>query len=154
MFRVLVACAGLRLAHGGELTTVGGEALLSGKAEILAEVTFDDGPVEAPRNGSTGLPASTPDVEAPGMPDAVRAFVYRDWSEFDGGIGSVLEQMRKMPAFMEFPHARNTFFNHLKGTYGMLMAWNQPVAVARAGLAHTAYSGDLFEFFIFSLGGA
>ncbi|KAH8059012.1 hypothetical protein JL722_5560 [Aureococcus anophagefferens] len=111
------------------------------------EVRLDGGSTPTPKTSNATAPALP--VVPPAMPESVRAFVYRDWSALDEGIDDVLRRMGAMSAFVEFPHARNTFFNHLKGTYGMLMAWNQPVAVARAGLAHTAYSGDLFEFFIF-----
>ena len=109
------------------------------------EILLEEAAAAVTPNMSTPLTRTVP----PAQPEGVRAFVYRNWTHLDPGIEEVMRKMGSMAAFVEFPHARDTFLNHLKGTYGMLMAWNQPVAVARAGLAHTAYSGDLFEFFVF-----
>ena len=42
------------------------------------------------------------------------------------------------------------FTSTCKGRFGILRAWNQPQAVCRAGLVHTAYGGDVFSFYLFN----
>ena len=74
------------------------------------EVRLDGGSTPTPKTSNataTALP-----VVPPAMPESVRAFVYRDWSALDEGIDDVLRRMGAMSAFVEFPHARDTFFNH------------------------------------------
>ncbi|CAB9524377.1 unknown protein [Seminavis robusta] len=81
---------------------------------------------------------------APPMPSAIRALLYQDYDPEDVKI---LDQF-KMGATVEFAHGRGTFHSHLEGTYGILHAWGQPRAVCRAGMTHSVYSGDLFQFFL------
>jgi hypothetical protein len=89
------------------------------------------------------------DADRPAMPDRIRRVLYRDWERRDPGATEAIRRIRSKPAFVEFPHARDTFANHLESTYAILQAWDQPSRVCRAGLVHTAYSGDLFSFFAF-----
>ena len=89
------------------------------------------------------------DADRPAMPDRIRRVLYRDWERRDPGATEAIRRIRSKPAFVEFPHARDTFANHLESTYAILQAWDQPPRVCRAGLVHTAYSGDLFSFFAF-----
>ena len=89
------------------------------------------------------------DADRPAMPDSIRTVLYRDWERRDPGATEAIRRIRSKPAFVEFPHARDTFANHLESTYAILQAWDQPPRVCRTGLVHTAYSGDLFSFFAF-----
>ena len=89
------------------------------------------------------------DADRPAMPDRIRTVLYRDWERRDPGATEAIRRIRRKPAFVEFPHARDTFANHLESTYAILQAWDQPPRVCRTGLVHTAYSGDLFSFFAF-----
>jgi len=89
------------------------------------------------------------DADRPAMPERIRTVLYRDWERRDPGATEAIRRIRSKPAFVEFPHARDTFANHLESTYAILQAWDQPPRVCRAGLVHTAYSGDLFSFFAF-----
>ena len=89
------------------------------------------------------------DADRPAMPERIRAVLYRDWERRDPGATEAIRRIRGKPAFVEFPHARDTFANHLESTYAILQAWDQPPRVCRTGLVHTAYSGDLFSFFAF-----
>lgn len=93
--------------------------------------------------------AAFDDEDRPKMPERVRASIYRDWEPRDPGATEAIRKLRRSPAFVEFPHARDTFANHLESTYAILQAWDQPSRVCRAGLVHTAYSGDLFSFFAY-----
>lgn len=44
-----------------------------------------------------------------------------------------------------YPHAVGTTFEaHLLGTWRILMCWQQPLAVTRCGLFHSAYATDLY----------
>ena len=89
------------------------------------------------------------DADRPAMPERIRTVLYRDWERRDPGATEAIRRIRGKPAFVEFPHARDTFANHLESTYAILQAWDQPPRVCRTGLVHTAYSGDLFPFFAF-----
>ena len=89
------------------------------------------------------------DADRPAMPERIRTVLYRDWERRDPGATEAIRRIRGKPAFVEFPHARDTFANHLESTYAILQAWDQPPRVCRTGLVHTAYSGDLFSFFAF-----
>ena len=82
------------------------------------------------------------------MPPNIRYLLEANWSMFDADAERVVAAFNGLH-LGEFGHARSTFHDHLLGTYGMLAAWGQPVDVMRCGLVHTAYSGDLFQFFVF-----
>jgi hypothetical protein len=82
------------------------------------------------------------------MPEAVKALIYEQWDLLDPNGTAMVSAMRTLASTNEFAHARDTFANHLVGTFGTLAVWQQPVVVRRAGLFHTAFSGDLFQFFL------
>lgn len=84
-------------------------------------------------------------VKIPKMPEAIRAVLQRDWKAL-GGDG-MLDSLRS-DGVLEFAHGRSDFYSHLQGTYSILKIWNQPETVCRTGMTHTAYSGDLFQFFL------
>jgi hypothetical protein len=105
----------------------------------------------------------------PKLPPKIRAILRDDWDTLDQGanhgdetIDEVNDPVTRprgveMMKFLslqtctpEFGHARSTFYKHLQGTFGILSAWNQPQAVCRAGLVHTAYGGDVFSFYLFN----
>jgi len=82
------------------------------------------------------------------MPAGVRAIVHNDWVALDPDGPALIESARKIEALGEFSHARDTFGAHLSATFGILCAWGQAPDISRAGLFHTAYSGDLFQFYL------
>ena len=84
-------------------------------------------------------------VPIPKMPEAIRAVLQRDWKALGGDV--MLDSLRS-DGVLEFAHGRADFYSHLQGTYSILKIWNQPEAVCRTGMTHTAYSGDLFQFFL------
>lgn len=88
-------------------------------------------------------------LPAPAMPTAVRTILLqKEWDTFDPEGAPIMrkhQQDLKM-GFQSFPHGRDVFGEHLKGTWGILNAWGQPRDVARSGLFHTNYGGDLFIF--------
>jgi hypothetical protein len=82
------------------------------------------------------------------MPEAVKALIYEQWGMLDPNGSLMISAMRTLSSTNEFAHARDTFADHLIGTFGTLAVWRQPLSVRRAGLFHTAFSGDLFQFFL------
>lgn len=85
------------------------------------------------------------ELRFPKMPEGVRAVLHQDWAAIGGE--RMLEALKSQGS-MEFAHARDTFYSHLQGTFGILSIWNQPPEVCRTGMVHTAYSGDLYQFFL------
>uniref|UniRef100_A0A7S1FWQ6 DUF6817 domain-containing protein n=1 Tax=Corethron hystrix TaxID=216773 RepID=A0A7S1FWQ6_9STRA len=97
------------------------------------------------------LPSNATDllqVKIPSMPSKIEHLLHERWDELDFDGRTMLSRAAS-PAAYEFPHARDTFVSHLRGTFGILAAWDQPPAVKRTGLLHTAYSGDLFQFYLY-----
>jgi len=78
----------------------------------------------------------------------VLSLLNERWGELDPDAPAMLDALRAQPGFIQFPHAREVFKDHLLGTFSVLAAWGQPREVARAGFFHTGYSGDLFQFFV------
>jgi hypothetical protein len=76
----------------------------------------------------------------------VRSLLHERWHDFDADWPRFEAWLRETDAVGEFGHARATFREHLRGTYALCAAWGLPQAASRAGLLHTAYSGDLFFF--------
>ena len=84
------------------------------------------------------------------MPPAIRAFILEEWVDLDADGPVMIEKLRKTTAISFFAHTRSTFKQHLTQTFGVLACWGQPADVRRAGLFHTAYSGNLFDFYVFN----
>merc|ERR1712159_863801 len=91
----------------------------------------------------------TPRVEASSMPHGIRALLHENWSGLDEDGNAMVTILSGRQVFAFFSHARSTFKEHLLYTFGVLAAWGQPADVRRAGLFHTAYSGDLFQFYVY-----
>lgn len=85
----------------------------------------------------------------PEMPATIKALIHQEFNVFDDEASEMIAKIKMIPAAMEFAHARDTFYAHLVGTFAVLGAWGQPSVVRRAGLFHTVYSGDLFQFYIY-----
>lgn len=83
------------------------------------------------------------------MPAKIRAILHEDWNVLDPEGARMLDAFSDIDGLVEFAHASTTFFDHLKGTFGILAAWDQPEEVRRCGMVHTGYSGDLFQFYLF-----
>mmetsp|Transcript_24943 Transcript_24943/g.63309 ORF Transcript_24943/g.63309 Transcript_24943/m.63309 type:complete len:391 (-) Transcript_24943:66-1238(-) len=83
------------------------------------------------------------------MPPLVDAMIHMRWAELDDEGDRLMETLRAIAPLHSFAHARDTFYEHLRGTWAMLATWGQPQDVCRAGLFHTGYSGDLFQFFLY-----
>lgn len=87
---------------------------------------------------------------SPSMPHAIETIIRGGWADLDeDGPALVSALRRKEDLFAFFSHARSTFKEHLIGTFSVLAAWGQPAEVRRAGLFHTAFSGDLFQFYVY-----
>ena len=89
------------------------------------------------------------EVPFPAVPTKIHAIIHEDWDVLDPKGKEMIHAMSMIDGAVEFAHARTTFFNHLRGTFSILSAWGQPEEVKRTGLVHTAYSGDLFQFFLY-----
>mmetsp|Transcript_18361 Transcript_18361/g.25897 ORF Transcript_18361/g.25897 Transcript_18361/m.25897 type:complete len:451 (+) Transcript_18361:467-1819(+) len=120
------------------------------------EVTFTRKPLGPPANykyddekPKTATPATAAVIKTPEIPANIQALIHQDYNVFDEDAQTMISKIKSIQAAMEFGHARDTFYAHLVGTFGLLGAWGQPEVVRRAGLLHTAYSGDLFQFYIF-----
>jgi hypothetical protein len=88
-------------------------------------------------------------VSFPAMTGKIRALIRQDWNDLDPRGEAMMTAIDQFaPPAREFAHGRGTFHSHMQGTFGILSAWNQPECVRRCGLLHTAYSGDLFQFFL------
>jgi len=94
-------------------------------------------------------PSTITTVPFPKMPEKIRAILHEDWNILDPKGEEMISKLSTIDGAVEFAHASTTFYEHLKGTFGILAAWDQPEEVRRTGLVHTAYSGDLFQFFLF-----
>lgn len=91
----------------------------------------------APLQALAALPKPSP---------ALRSLIYERWQDFDTDWPRFQTWLQESQAVCEFGHARATFREHLQGTFALCAAWGLPQAVCRAGLLHTAYSGDVFYF--------
>jgi hypothetical protein len=84
------------------------------------------------------------------MPPRISACINEQWELLDPDAKHMIDALRSKPGFMQFSHAREVFKDHLLGTWALLETWGQPRDVARAGLFHTGYSGDIFQFFFWN----
>ena len=73
------------------------------------------------------------------MPSLVDAMIHMRWAELDDEGDRLMESLRAIAPLHSFAHARDTFYEHLRGTWAMLATWGQPQDVCRAGLFHTGY---------------
>ena len=73
------------------------------------------------------------------MPPLVDAMIHMRWGELDNEGDRLIETLRALEPLHSFAHARDTFYEHLRGTWAMLATWGQPQDVCRAGLFHTGY---------------
>uniref|UniRef100_A0A0G4FJA2 DUF6817 domain-containing protein n=1 Tax=Chromera velia CCMP2878 TaxID=1169474 RepID=A0A0G4FJA2_9ALVE len=80
------------------------------------------------------------------MSEPLKHLVHEHLWEFDSDFKKMEAYMFNSRGMTEFGHARQTFKNHLCGTFALCAAWGLPRAVNRCGLFHTTYSGDLFRF--------
>ena len=90
-------------------------------------------------------------MNAPRMPDTIHAIIQQEPENHDPEIPGILRWMRDQKAFNQFAHGRDTFYTHLKGTYSMLINWNQASDIARCGLFHSAYTRHGFNFRYFDI---
>mmetsp|Transcript_38624 Transcript_38624/g.97043 ORF Transcript_38624/g.97043 Transcript_38624/m.97043 type:complete len:437 (+) Transcript_38624:16-1326(+) len=87
-------------------------------------------------------------LQAEAMPPEVNTILLQEeFESWDLDRAPMMQGfLKELLGFQYFAHARDTFANHLRGTWGILNAWGQPMDICRAGLFHTIYGGDLFIF--------
>lgn len=118
-------------------------------------ITVDNNAQNGVNNMTNGIGTSRTSSQSPGtvpfpaMPAKIRAILHEDWDILDPKGSNMVRTMSTIDGAVEFAHASTTFYEHLKGTFSILAAWDQPEEVRRTGLVHTAYSGDLFMFYLF-----
>ena len=115
-------------------------------ATLPCAVCISNDTASCSAQGGAAVPLPLP------MPASIAALIREAWSELDADgeeMVDVLSRGKLVSPLSFFAHARSTFKEHLIGTFGLLAAWGQPKDVRRAGLFHTAYSGDLFQFYVF-----
>lgn len=100
---------------------------------------------------ATSSSSATPQPSAalaslPAPSAAVRSLLHERWQDFDEEWPRFDTWFHDNRAVCEFGHARATFREHLRGTFGLCAAWGLSQAVCRAGMLHTTYSGDVFYF--------
>lgn len=120
--------------------------------KVEADVTFTSSNKTCTTNSTEFGASSNPHynrIPFPKMPDKIRAILQSDYNILDPLGSEMISTFSQYEGTVTFAHARSTFLEHLRGTFSILSAWNQPTAVKRAGLIHTGYSGDLFQFFLF-----
>ena len=102
-----------------------------------------------PAREALALAAARGLVTARPMPSTISSLVREAWQELDEEAPKMLDLFVKKNIFAYFSHARSTFKEHLMNTFAILSVWGQPEDVRRAGLFHTAFSGDLFQFYVY-----
>ena len=124
---------------------LGGDWLLVPEVSLVANYTEN-----LTMSGKWIAPAMIPETDiAPPLPTQILALLREDWAPLDPQGPEMVASVKAIDALSQFPHARDTFGAHLIGTFGLLAMWGQPADVRRCGLFHTAYSGDLFRFFVY-----
>lgn len=83
---------------------------------------------------------------APSMPSRVHGLIHEEYAKLDPDFPKILEWMKNQKVFHEFSHGSDTTIKHFQGAWGILQSWNQPIATARCGLLHSAYSRPGFYF--------
>ena len=117
---VAIACMSVALAH----VCLGAIAATAGNSSAILE-------------SCVAHHAIPPLVE---MPPLVHAMIYMRWAELDSEGERLMESLRALDPLHSFAHARDTFYEHLRGTWAMLATWGQPQDTCRAaGLFHTGY---------------
>ena len=91
-------------------------------------------------------------VTAPKMPAKINAIIHEEWELLDSEAPRLLQYIKDARVFHQFAHARDTFVSHLRGTWHMLEAWEQPQPICRCGLLHSAFTRDGFYFRYFDIG--
>lgn len=119
------------------------------KSTLALNQTDGNGCNEGDLLSSVAVASAAETTPFPKMPEKIRALLHEDWDTLDPRGAGMIAALSDIDAAVEFAHARTTFYEHLKGTFGILSAWSQPADVRRAGLMHTAYSGSDFQFYLF-----
>lgn len=84
------------------------------------------------------------------MPVKICALLLKDWNAFDEKVEEMMALLKALDDLVvEFAHAGSTFYEHLQGTFGTLIAWGLPRVIRTTGLVHTGCSGEVFNCFNF-----
>lgn len=70
------------------------------------------------------------------------------WSVLDRDADRMLAKLTASEAPLVW-HKHGTFFEHLRDVWVMLCAWEQPEAICRLGLFHSAYSNSFVSMGVF-----
>lgn len=85
------------------------------------------------------------------LTDVARALLVEDYALVDKRVPHLLARLRERGADYCW-HKHGTFKQHLLGVWKILALWEQPQALARCGLFHSAYSNSYVNLAIFKAG--
>ncbi len=94
------------------------------------------------RSGATGTRRLT---------ETAKALLAEDWARVDKQVPHLLARLTERGAHQCW-HKHGTFKQHLLGVWKILALWEQPQALARCGLFHSAYSNSYVNLAIFQAG--
>ncbi|GAB5031858.1 tetratricopeptide repeat domain containing protein [Nannochloropsis oceanica] len=80
-----------------------------------------------------------------------KALLAEDWARVDKRVPHLLARLTERGAHQCW-HKHGTFKQHLLGVWKILALWEQPQALARCGLFHSAYSNSYVNLAIFKAG--
>ena len=93
----------------------------------------------ATRGLASSAAAPSPAAEGVAIPEKMESILRARWEDLDGE-GSILEVPPSDAPLIW--HKHSSFLDHLREVWVMLCNWEQPEAVCRLGLLHSAYSNS------------
>eukprot|EP00475_Leptophrys_vorax_P042768 TRINITY_DN80608_c0_g1_i1.p1 TRINITY_DN80608_c0_g1~~TRINITY_DN80608_c0_g1_i1.p1 ORF type:complete len:388 (-),score=109.31 TRINITY_DN80608_c0_g1_i1:63-1226(-) len=82
------------------------------------------------------------------LPLLAKQFISQDFAKIDPLLPKWLSVLQEVGANQCW-HKKSTFYTHLFEVYKILKLWNQPDAVSKCGLLHSAYSNSYVNLAIF-----
>eukprot|EP00624_Nannochloropsis_granulata_P000066 evm.model.NODE_10174_length_41657_cov_19.929615.13 len=100
---------------------------------------------------ATAAAARLPLVSSSRFTEVAKALLAEDWARVDKRVPRLLARLTERGAHKCW-HKHGTFKQHLLGVWKILAFWDQPQALARCGLFHSAYSNSYVNLAIFKAG--
>jgi len=95
--------------------------------------------------------ARLPLISSSRFTEVAKALLAEDWARVDKRVPHLLARLTERGAHQCW-HKHGTFKQHLLGVWKVLALWEQPQALARCGLFHSAYSNSYVNLAIFKAG--
>lgn len=90
---------------------------------------------------AAGVAARLPLISSSRFTEVAKALLAEDWARIDKRVPHLLARLTERGAHQCW-HKHGTFKQHLLGVWKVLALWEQPQALARCGLFHSAYSNS------------